>query len=819
MIDPEKAKNYILTKTQAIQRKASVGSVKYVLSLNLLESLFSGTCQIEFEYFGGDLWFDFNGDQLTSVQVNGAVSECTYMQSKIYFENLPVGLNTIVLEYLRHYSNDGYGLHMFKDIDESVYLYSNFEPFHAHKMFPCFDQPDIKATFVIDAKCPSSWTVLSNEPKCKVLESLGTTTHFFEETSKISTYLVGLVAGDYHEVRLNENPTGISLGLYCRKALISDLVPERYFKWTIRGFAFYQHFFDIKYPFKKYDQIFVPEFNAGAMENVGLVTFKETYLCKNSNPADLCLAATTFLHEMSHMWFGNLVTMRWWDDLWLNESFATYLSYFAVNACLSDDFHQSWVLFLRRKSFAYLADQKKTTHPVSGNVENTSQTRSIFDSISYGKGSAVLKQLVFVLGEEEFKCGISEYLKENSFGNTEFVDLVRVLSRRSPGIEDWAQKWIQMAGVNVLTGKVDGNQVKITQVATGTCEILRSHDVFCEFFDENGKSLAQSRVRITDAETVFTLETSPSCLVINSEDHDYCKVVLEEPTIGFMKSSLHTLQSPVNRMLLIINLSEMVNDCLISPIDFLEIIATHVNFETEPTISAYMLNLVNATLLHKVKDKKLKSHYYQHFFTKILEKISICQEFHDLILSFCYTDSQILQAVQWLESDSPIKLTQHRRWRILKMYARISISAKALVDSEADLTAEGVLERLYCESVFPDAESKEKIWEKFMQGCPGLSRFQRKSLMSGFMKKSQKDILQKYADLYFAEFQSLCERLSFEFVLDFCTLVFPSFKNEAYLSEKVQGLFPLIKPEYVQLSKMFKDKLEILSRNNRIKNS
>ena len=819
IVDPERDKSYTLTYQQSIQRKSGVSEVKYIITIELFDTLFSGKCEIEFDYSSGELWLDFNGGEITKAEINEQQVSLTWLRSKIFLKDLIVGSNRVRIEYLRPYSKDGYGLHHFTDVDESVYIYSNFEPFHANKTFPCFDQPDIKASFVMNVGCPSHWKVISNQVSLEVTKQDGISFHRFQETAKISTYLVALVAGDYHEVRLDDNETGIPLGLYCRKTFAEVLQHERYFKWTIRGFKFYQDMFDIRYPFVKYDQVFVPEYNAGAMENVGCVTFKEDYLCVKGTSTELCLAATTFLHEMSHMWFGNLVTMKWWDDLWLNESFATYLSYLAVDSCLSDDFHQSWILFLRRKSFSYLADQKKTTHPISSHVENTSQTRSIFDAISYGKGAAVIKQLVFLIGFENFKFGLSEYLKENSYSNTEFKDLIEVLGRRTPDLQSWAKSWIQTSGVNTLVPVLGENKITITQRAQGTCQLLKSHDLLYECFDENGTSFGRNKIRIEDEVTDIHTDINPACLILNSEDHGYCKVILEQNTLNFVKYNLRTIADPLNRMQLIVNLSEMVNECLVSPMEFLEIIASHTIFETEPAIGVYMLNLASTTLQNKIKDKMLKKHFYRHFNEKILQNITLCPEFQDLILSFLFTDDQILQAVGWLNGESPITLTQHRRWRILKTYSRISADAKALVDSEQDNTREGLLERLYCESVYPSAETKEKAWEKFMNGCQGLSRFQRKSAMGGFVKRSQRDLLEKYADLYFDEVLEICEKFEFEYALDFSTLLFPDFKDEVYLKAKVENLLPTIKPENVQLIKMFRDRLEIIERDNKIKTS
>lgn len=817
LTDPEQNQAHWLTKSESILRKGSISNISYSLNITLTPSSFSGICTISFTSTLPTTWLDLNGATIDSTILNSLEYLPSYHKSRLTLEPLIQGENLITISYSRDYSKDGYGLHCYHESTGETYIFSHFEPFHAHKMFPCFDQPDLKATYKLQVKCPKHWKVLSNDLAEHIIEESEHKVHFFPLSLKFSTYLVALIAGDYAEWKFNGGK--FPMAIYCRKSLAQEMDEEKYFKWTVRGFEFYQNLFDFLYPFRKYDQVFVPEFNSGAMENVGCVTIKEDLLKRSQSKTQMNLAAFTFLHEMSHMWFGNLVTMKWWDDIWLNESFATYLSYLAVDSCLNDDFQQSWLLFLRRKTFAYMADQKKTTHPISSHVENTSQTRNVFDSISYSKGASVIKQIVFIMGLNDFSESIQQYLKLFQFSNTEFSDFISTLSQKKPELTLWADDWLKTSGVNFIYTEITENSVNLTQKAEGTCEKIKTHEFFCELYDENCTLIDKKRVKMHSETLSIPTESQISCILMNIEDQDYVKVIIDDQSISFIQKNYHLFASPLTRMLIITQLLEMVNSLLLPTTVFLNMLYFQFCGESEEIIANYILTTASSTLISKVSEESIKNEFYTMFYNKILEKIQLSADFEDTILSFIYTDQQIAEAIKWLEGNSPINLTQQRRWRLLKQYSRLCVEAKELVDRENDSSYEAKLARLYCDAVYPDPETKAKAWQMFISGCPGLSRFERKSAMSGFLKKSQRSIIKQYSSEFFKSVPIIKKNFNSEYLVDFCTLLFPEYKKIVYLKNKVEKLLRKIGEDNKQIVKIFMDKIEVIERNRRIKGS
>ena len=331
--------------------------------------------------------------------------------------------NVLVVDADCRYSNTGEGLHRFVDpVDDETYLYSQFETADAKRMFACFDQPDLKATFDIRVTAPKHWRVVSNGACTTVTENGASAAHAFATTPRMSTYLVALVAGPYAvwEDAYTDEHGDIPLGIYCRASLAQHMDAERLFTQTKQGFGFYHKHFGLPYAFGKYDQLFVPEFNAGAMENAGAVTFLEDYVFRSKvTRASYERRAETVLHEMAHMWFGDLVTMTWWDDLWLNESFAT----FASVLCQSEatEFKEAWTTFATvEKSWAYRQDQLPSTHPIAAEIPDLAAVEVNFDGITYAKGASVLKQLVAYVGLEHFLAGLRDYFRTHAFGNATF---------------------------------------------------------------------------------------------------------------------------------------------------------------------------------------------------------------------------------------------------------------------------------------------------------------------------------------------------------------------------------------------------------------
>ena len=402
------------------------------------------------------------------------------------------------------YSRSGEGLHRFADpADGRVYLYSDLETFDAHRIYACFDQPDMKATYQLAVTAPADWQVVSNmAAESRVPDGEAVRWHF-PATPVMSTYITAVAAGPYHVVR--DEHDGIPLGIYCRQSLAEHLDPDEIFEVTRQGFDFFHSSFGIKYPFGKYDQLFVPEFKEGAMENAGCVTFVEAYIFR-SRVTDFAreARAETILHEMAHMWFGDLVTMRWWDDLWLNESFATWAGTLAQAEATR--WRSAWTTFAQLyKAWAYRQDQLPSTHPIAADIPDIEAVEVNFDGITYAKGASVLKQLVAYVGRENFLDGVRKYFAAHAWGNATLADLLAALEETSGrDLAAWSEQWLQTAGVNTLRPSysldADGrfSEFAVEQEAAATHPVLRSHRIAIGLYDLTGDGLVRRQRVETD---------------------------------------------------------------------------------------------------------------------------------------------------------------------------------------------------------------------------------------------------------------------------------------------------------------------------------
>ena len=443
----------------------TVDRYRIELDLTTGEREFRSVTTVEFEALpGADTYIDLAADRVQRAVLNGhAIDVSGYDESA----GIPLrGLaqnNVLLVEADCRYSNTGEGLHRFVDpVDGEVYLYSQFETADAKRMFACFDQPDLKATFDVVVTAPAHWQVISNGATAAVdTDGSGNgdvAVHTFTTTPRMSTYLVALIAGPYAVWRdtYTDQHGDIPLGIFCRASLAEFMDAERLFTETKQGFDFYHANFGVPYAFGKYDQLFVPEFNAGAMENAGAVTFLEDYVFRSKvTRASYERRAETVLHEMAHMWFGDLVTMRWWDDLWLNESFAT----FASVLCQADatEYSEAWTTFANvEKSWAYRQDQLPSTHPVAADIPDLHAVEVNFDGITYAKGASVLKQLVAYVGLDHFLSGLRDYFAAHAFGNATFDDLLSALEKASGrDLSDWGRQWLKTTGLNTLRADFD----------------------------------------------------------------------------------------------------------------------------------------------------------------------------------------------------------------------------------------------------------------------------------------------------------------------------------------------------------------------------
>ena len=499
------------------------------------------------------------------------------------------------------YSHTGEGLHRFVDpADDRVYLYSQMEVPDARRVFTTFEQPDLKSVFTFTVTAPAHWVVVSNAPTPEPERVDDDTAVWrFPATERMSTYVTAIVAGEYHHAHdtyVGRNGE-IPLGHYCRQSLVPHFDIDELVTLTKQGFAFFEEAFDYPYPFHKYDQLYVPEFNNGAMENAGCVTLRDEYL--NRSPQARWFyeqRANTVLHEMAHMWFGDLVTMRWWDDLWLNESFAEWASHHAMVHATA--YQEVWTGFTNsRKNWAYRQDQLSTTHPVAADNADLAEVEVSFDGITYAKGAAALKQLVAWVGEVEFMAGLRAYFARHAFGNSEFSDLLTTLEETSGReLGPWAEEWLQTGGVNTIRADVETDaegrftSFRVLQSADPAFPTLRRHRIGVGLYDRDAQGRLVRRATVetdvvgasTDVPKLVGV-TQPDLLLLNDGDLSYVKVRFDERSLATVLASLPQVEDSLARALCWGALWDMTRDAELSPAAFVDVVLAGLGAETDET--------------------------------------------------------------------------------------------------------------------------------------------------------------------------------------------------------------------------------------------
>ncbi|MBX3117341.1 MAG: aminopeptidase N, partial [Cryobacterium sp.] len=526
-----------LTRIEAQERKALIEVDRYnvVLDLTTGAEVFRSTTDVKFTAKAGSSTFiDAFTRKVHSIELNGvAVDPSAADGVRIRLDNLAEE-NYLTVVADAEYTNSGEGLHRFVDpVDNEVYLYSQFEVPDSRRVFAVFEQPDLKATFRFTVTAPAAWEVVSNQPVETRSTSGDKATWVFKSTPRISSYITAIVAGPYAKVESelkSRDGRTIPLGIYCRKSLSEHLDPDNIFDITRKGFAYYEEKFDYAYPFEKYDQLFVPEFNAGAMENAGAVTFTETYVFRSKvTDAIKERRVVTILHELAHMWFGDLVTMKWWNDLWLNESFAEWAS--TISTANATEWTEAWTTFqAMEKSWAYRQDQLPSTHPVVATINDLEDVQVNFDGITYAKGGSVLKQLVAWVGEDAFFAGVAAYFKKHEWGNTELKDLLAELEITSGRkLIEWSKLWLETAGVNTLRPSfetdADGKftSFSVLQSAPADYPTIRPHRLAIGLYNlQGGKLVRGHRVELdVDGERTEVPElvgmAKPDLVLINDD--------------------------------------------------------------------------------------------------------------------------------------------------------------------------------------------------------------------------------------------------------------------------------------------------------------
>jgi aminopeptidase N len=594
-----------LTRMEAQERAAllSVASYDVALDLTTGPETFRSTTTVRFSASGGTSTFiDAITRTVHRVTLNGRDLDVQAVSDgvRILLDGLEEH-NELVVDADMIYTNTGEGLHRFVDpVDQEVYLYSQFEVPDSRRMYAVFEQPDLKAEFTFHVTAPAEWAVVSNSPTPEPEhDTWGKATWHFEPTPRISSYITALIAGPYQVVRdelVSSSGRTIPLGVFARKSLFTHLDADYVFEKTKQGFAYYEEKFGYPYPFAKYDQLFVPEFNAGAMENAGAVTFTETYVFRSKvTDAIRERRVVTILHELAHMWFGDLVTMRWWNDLWLNESFAEWAS--TIATAEATEWTEAWTTFqAMEKSWAYKQDQLPSTHPIVATINDLEDVQVNFDGITYAKGGSVLKQLAAWVGVDAFFQGVGAYFQKHAYGNTELKDLLVELEAASGReLDEWSKLWLETAGVNTLRPEIETDAdgaitaFGILQTAHPDHPTIRPHRLAVGFYSlDEGRLVRTHRIELdvagerTDVPELVGL-AQPDLVLLNDDDLAYAKIRMDERSLATAIGHLAAIEDPLARSIVWGAAWDSARDAEMPARDYVRLVLGNIATETEST--------------------------------------------------------------------------------------------------------------------------------------------------------------------------------------------------------------------------------------------
>jgi aminopeptidase N len=791
-----------LTRDQAVERAALITVDSYRISLDVTDGSdsFRSTTTVAFEALAGaDTVIDIAADRIRSATLNGRELDVSgYDEST----GIPLrGLekrNVLVVDADCRYSNTGEGLHRFVDpVDDETYLYSQFETADAKRVFACFDQPDLKATFDLRVAAPKHWKVISNGAPVSVEDGV----HTFATTPRMSTYLVALIAGPYAAWKdsYTDEHGEIPLGIYCRASLAEYMDAERLFTQTKQGFGFYHKNFGLPYAFGKYDQLFVPEFNAGAMENAGAVTFLEDYVFRSKvTRASYERRAETVLHEMAHMWFGDLVTMTWWDDLWLNESFAT----FASVLCQSEatEFTEAWTTFATvEKSWAYRQDQLPSTHPIAAEIPDLAAVEVNFDGITYAKGASVLKQLVAYVGLEHFLAGLRDYFRTHAYGNATFADLIGALEKASGrDLSDWGQQWLKTTGLNTLRpdfdvdtdGKFTRFVVRQSGAAPGAGE-TRVHRLAIGIYDDRDSSGAGKLVRVHREELdVEGSETEVPALVgvsrgqlilVNDDDLTYCSLRLDGQSLQTALQRIADIAEPLPRSLVWSAAWEMTREAELRARDFVALVSGGVQAETEVGVAQRLLLQAQTALASYAEPGWAREHGWPRFADRLLELARAAPPGSDHQLAFVNTLCSSVLSTRHVETLADLldrdpaeqgltglEIDTDLRWRIVTALAAAGEidadgPATPFIDAEVrrDPTAAGKRHGAQAAAARPQLAVKEQAWTTVVEDDT-LPNITARSMIAGIAPPGQHELLKPFTARYFEAIPGVWTRRSSE---------------------------------------------------------
>ena len=776
-----------LTQDEASRRAALVRVDSYAIELDLSVpgDTYPSTTTIRFtaRQPGAESFVDLIAPRVREILLNGRLLDpsAVYADGRITLADLASDNELRVVADCA-YMNTGEGLHRSVDpADGNTYLYTNFEIPDARRVYASFEQPDLKASFTFTVTAPEDWVVLSNSPTPVPSHDglpAGVARWRFQPTARISSYLTAIAAGPYHMVYdryVGRSGQIVPLGVACRASLAAHLDADEILEVTKQGFEYYIEAFDQPYPFDKYDQIFVPEYNLGAMENVGLVTFSEAYLFRSRvTDASHQRRAETILHELAHMWFGDLVTMRWWDEMWLKESFATYMA--ARCQAEATRWPQAWTAFANTdKTWALTQDQRPSTHPIVAEITDLEDVQLNFDGITYAKGAAVLKQLAGWVGSDAFFAGVRGYFRRHAWGVTSLSDLLSALEGASGrDLSEWGREWLQTTGPNTLRAEYtlapDGTFASFAVLQEGAT--LRSHRIAIGLY--HGTPMARvHRVELDISGPRTPVDAlvgraRPDLVLLNDDDLTYATIRLDEHSLSTVVSHIGDLADPLARAQCWAAVCDMVRNAELGAREFIRMVLDGIDRETDVS-TVLSLNIYLLTAVDFYVDPAFRAQTIVDMAAAARRGLTSAEPGGDRQLAWARLFARLAAADDDLAfvadllsgraSVADLQIDADLRWALFAALVRAGRVGEAEIDAELsrDRTTAGEENAAGARAALPTAAAKAWAWSSVVDRSDLPNRTQdsiiggrASAIGMGFVQAGQRDLLVPYVDRYFA---------------------------------------------------------------------
>lgn len=774
-----------LTRNEAQLRAQALDVHHYAVTLDLTvgDDTFDSTVVIRFDVRADatDTFVELKPDELRSAELDGHPLDPTGLDdNRLPLTGLTEGPHELRVDTRMRYSRTGEGLHRFTDpADGETYVYSQMFMDDIQRVFAAFDQPDLKAVFEFTVTAPAHWTVLANgiTELSGRREDDGAGIWNSAPTPVISTYLAAVAAGPWHSIHTQH--AGLPFGIHCRRSLAPhlDADAEEILSLTTACYDRYHEKFSEPYPFDSYDQAFVPEFNAGAMENPGLVTFRDEFVYRSAvTDTERQRRAMVIAHEMAHMWFGDLVTLRWWDDIWLNESFAEYMGYQTLTEATR--FTGTWTEFgMERKPWGYDADQRPSTHPVAPDADAVPDTASAllnFDGISYAKGASALRQLVAWLGEKDFLAGINTHFTRHKFTNASLADFVDSLAAHTDrDVHAWADIWLRTTGADTLTPRI---QESTDGAAGWTLTVdhagTRPHHITVGAYDRHPDDTLEAREPLTldlpTDEVVSVSGPRPALLLLNDGDLTYAKVRLDDTSVATALHTLSRIPDPLTRAVVWTSLRDMVRDGELAPATYLSAVEAHLPDETDLAVVQGVLAFAREHIALRYVTPEQRTAALATLTATTRALLRRTEDGSDpgmrltAVRVFVDSATQPDTLLGWLADGTVAggpELDPELRWRILARLCVLGAVTETEVDAAlaADPSATGEEGAARCRAALPTAEAKAAAWQRMFHDDT-LSNYLFKAVAQGFWQPEQAELVREYVPRYYPDVVALAAR-------------------------------------------------------------